>query len=222
MIVDKKLDFKIQGSIKKSKVCLIFLHGWMGNKDSFSGVSESFRIDSSICIFPQGPYKVNNNKKYSWTYEKSPGVFEKNEPIRLLLDFFENHIFNNFSSTDVYLFGFSQGGLVCYELLKIIDKPLGGIFPISGFIARIDNFKEARQKLLDKNTVRVHPSQRETPIIIGHGTSDDVISIEQSELAYELLSKESDNVQLKLYNGGHKINFSYIKEVKKFIERKYK
>ena len=223
MIADKKLDFKIQGNIKESKICLVFLHGWMGNKNSFSAISDSFKIDNSVCIFPQAPYKLNNdNNKFSWTYEKSPGVFEKNEPLKLLLNFFENHIFNNFSSGDVYLFGFSQGGLVCYELLKNIDKSLGGVFPISGFIARIDNFKESKQKLLEKGTVWLHPSQKETPIIIGHGRSDDVISIEQSKLAYELLSKESDNIQLELFNGGHKINFSYIKKVKKFIERKYK
>lgn len=223
MISDNKLEFKVQGDIEKSKICLIFLHGWMGNKDSFSGLSESFRLNDSVCIFPQAPYRMDDkNSRYSWTYEKSPGVFEKDKPMKLLLDFFKNQIFSHINSTDVYIFGFSQGGLVCYELLKILDKPLGGIFPISGFIARIDNFKEAKRKLLEENMTRIHPSQKKTPIIIGHGTSDDVISIEQSKLAFELLSKESDYVQLETYNGGHKINFSYIKRIRNFIERKYK
>ncbi len=223
MIIDDKLQFRVSGDIQSSRICLVFLHGWQGNKNSFAGVSSAFKISNLASFFPQAPYAIDKKKdKFSWTYEKSPGIFEKNEPLKLLVNFFDNHIFNYFNSKDVYLFGFSQGGLVCFELIKIIERPLGGVFPISGFIARVDDFKKDKQKLLESDKIRIHPSQLDTPIIIGHGTNDDVISSEQSQLAYELLSKESSNVQLELFNGGHKINFSFIKKIKKFIEEKYK
>ena len=89
-------------------------------------------------------------------------------------------------------------------------KPLGGIFPIGGFMS---------QK--NKEIKYLHESQMDTPIIIGHGRDDAVISIEESELAYKLLSKESDNVVFEPYKGGHKIGYSYIKKIKGMIEKQY-
>ena len=65
----------------------------------------------------------------------------------------------------MFLFGFSQGALVCYELLKILDKPIAGLFPISGFIAD-----------QNKTIKRIHAAQMNPPIVIGHGLNDEVVS----------------------------------------------
>jgi len=211
MIITKKLDFNILGNKNDAKLCLIFIHGWKGNKYSFERVAQSFNIKESIWVLPQAPYLIEENKSsYSWTYEITPGKYERNEPIQMFLDFFETIIFPKFDSKDVYLFGFSQGGLVCYELIRILDQSLGGVFPIGGFMAGTK-----------KKIKRVHSAQLNTPIIIGHGDSDEVIFKEESEIAYKLLCEESNNVNLDIYKGGHKIGLSYIRKVKEFIEKKY-
>ena len=75
---------------------------------------------------------------------------------------------------------------------------------------------------IKKNIIRINSSQRDTPIIIGHGDEDNVISVEESRVAHKLLSKESNNVSLNVYRGGHKIGLSYIRKIKKIIENKYK
>ena len=129
----------------------------------------------------------------------------------MLLEFFNSQIFSKFNSKDVFLFGFSQGGLVCYEMIKLLDKPLGGVFPIGGFMSGVK-----------KNIIRVHPNQSSTPIVIGHGDQDEVISVEESKVAHKLISKENSNVSLDIYKGGHKIGLSYIRKIKKLIESKYK
>ena len=72
-----------------------------------------------------------------------------------------------------------------------------------------------------KETTRINPAQVNTPIIIGHGDSDEVILKQESEIAYRLLSKESKHVDLDIYKGGHKIGLGYIKKVKEIIEKKY-
>ena len=211
MIKDQKLDYSILGDLDCAKVCLVFIHGWSGNKESFKRVAKSFNIKKSIWFLPQAPYVLDKKDSYSWTYEISPGKFQREEPVRMLLDFFDNQIFSKFDSKDVYLFGFSQGGLVCYEMLRILDKTLGGVFPIGGFMSGTK-----------KNMSRINLHQKNTPIIIGHGDLDEVISVEESKLAYNLLSKESKNVTLDIYKGGHKIGLGYIRKVKKLIESKYK
>ena len=72
-----------------------------------------------------------------------------------------------------------------------------------------------------KDIIRINSAQINTPIIIGHGDSDEVILKEESEIAYKLLSKESKCVDLDIYKGGHKIGLGYIKKVKEIIEKKY-
>ena len=211
MINTTKLDFNIIGDKSSAEACLVFIHGWKGNKNSFQRFAESIQVRNSIWVLPQAPYPVDNEKGcYSWTYEISPGKFERREPIRMILDFFDIEIFSRFNSKDVYLFGFSQGGLVCYEMIRILDKPLGGIFPIGGFMSATK-----------KDIIRINSAQINTPIIIGHGDSDEVILKEESEIAYKLLSKESKCVDLDIYKGGHKIGLGYIKKVKEIIEKKY-
>ncbi len=204
----KKIDFSILGDTSTKNTCLVFIHGWGGNKNSFKKVAGSFAIKNSVWLLPQAPYPLDGENRYSWTFEKSPGKYERDEPVQMMLSFLDEQVFSRFDSKDVFIFGFSQGALVCYELLKVLDKPVAGFFPISGFIA-------------DQNITikRIHNAQINTPIVIGHGLNDDVVLFHESELALELLNNETNNVILESYKGGHKIGYSYIKKVKDLIDR---
>ena len=187
----KKLDFISIKSQKTEKV-IIGLHGWQGNKQSFLPMVKSELFEKFNWYLPEAPYPVNNNPSTkSWSYEKEKDIWEIEEPKRLLDDFFESEIFKNHDSKDIFVVGFSQGALICYEFICKLNKPLGGIFPISGF--------------LRSDTLVINPKQNKTPIIIGHGTYDQIISIEQSQKAYELLKKQNANVELITYNSSHRI-----------------
>ena len=83
------------------------------------------------------------------------------------------------------------------------------MYPIAGFLR---DFKSTEQRL--------HPNQKQTPIYIGHGKEDDIVPVKSSERIYEILKKETENVDLHLYSGGHKIGMGYIKEAKKKILEK--
>ena len=116
----------------------------------------------------------------------------------MLNNFFNNLIFQEYQSQNVYVLGFSQGAAVCYEYVMGIEKTLGGIFPIGGFL-----FKQSVGKS------RVSSHNKNTPIIIGHGKKDEVVPIEKSKMAYGCILKEKANVKLIEYN------MSYLKEIKK-------
>ena len=64
-----------------------------------------------------------------------------------------------------------------------------------------------------KKLKRVSSSNKNTPILIGHGINDDVIPIEKSEIAHNQLSEEGANVKFYKYNGGHKISMNYMKKI---------
>ena len=194
---NKELDFTsiIKG---RSGKAIIALHGWQGNKDSFLPLAKNSLFKDFDWFLLEGPYTVNNNpKRRTWTYEKEPNIFEYKEPKKIIYSFFKNKIFNNYNSKDIYVIGFSLGALVCYEFICEMEEPLGGIFPVSGF---------SRKKIeLNKN-------QKNTPIIIGHGLQDEVVIPEKSIEAYKILKKQTSNVELITYNGGHRISNIMINE----------
>jgi len=186
---------------------LILFHGYGGNTDSLKPLLNmiSFKKDVSF-YFLQAPYLMKS-KSYSWSYEISPGVWERDEPKVLLDDFFNKFIFSQYEHENVFLLGFSQGALICFEYGLNINKSVGGIFPISGFT---------------RNSPQIHPSQIDTPLIIGHGDNDQVIDISSSENAYKYYTevKKMNNVDLIKYKGGHKISLKYLKAINLFMSQK--
>jgi len=186
---------------------IVMIHGWQGNKNSFKTVSKLLKLENTTWFFPEAPYSFDGDEsKKTWTYEKYPGVWELDEPKNKLKSFFKETVFTEFPSENVYVIGFSQGAAVCYEFILSLESKLGGVFPIAGFI------RDQKPPTLD-----VHKNQYSTPILIGHGEKDEVVSLKSSKAAYTKLKKICSNVSFDIYNGGHKINLSYLNKVKELI-----
>ena len=215
----KNIDYNSFKTSDKPHKAIIAIHGWGGNKNSFSPFVKNIKVDNVEWFLPEAPYMVkdapprdsnnidgDSSSRKSWTYKKDDGSWEIKEPIIMLKTFLNDIVFKQYQSTDVYVIGFSQGAAVCYECIMGIEKTFGGIFPIGGFLFK-DSEKYKRLSSYNMNT----------PILIGHGVSDDVIPIERSKIAYDKLLKEGANVSFYEYNGGHKISIKYIKEAVKII-----
>lgn len=186
---------------------IVFIHGWKGNKNSFESLSSILSIDNANWFFPQGPYKLDSKgKKYSWSYQHDNGSWEYKEPIFLLKKFLNDNILSKVDSKSVFFIGFSQGATVCYDFILQLDYPWGGVFPVAGFTRYFEkDFK------INKNQIK-------TPIIIGHGKSDQVVPILSSDKIYEYLHKNKFNVSYEKFNGGHKISINYLKKIHNIID----
>ena len=186
---------------------IVFIHGWKGNKNSFESLSSILSIDNANWFFPQGPYKLDSKgKKYSWSYQHDNGSWEYKEPIFLLKNFLNDNILSKVDSKSVFFIGFSQGATVCYDFILQLDYPWGGVFPVAGFTRYFEgDFK------INKNQIK-------TPIIIGHGKSDQVVPILSSDKIYEYLHKNKFNVSYEKFNGGHKISINYLKKIHNIID----
>ena len=203
----EKLKYDLVETNNSSEKAVVAIHGWQGNCNNMYPIMQSMKIQNSCWYFPQAPYPVGeNNKAWSWSYEISEGVWEIEEPKRLLEDFF-SELFTKFTSKNVYVIGFSQGGLVCFDFVLFLDQSLGGVFPIAGFL------RQPKAKIK-----RFHASQKNTPILISHGRNDDQVPARASENAYKLLKKQGANVELHLYNGKHKIGIECIRKIKAIIQ----
>ena len=101
-----QIDFNRYKKDKKTNKAIVALHGWGGNKDSFLPFSKNIKIHNAEWFLPEAPYLIkdappispddsqdNDLCRKSWTYKKEDGMWELNEPIDILNDFFDNIIF---------------------------------------------------------------------------------------------------------------------------------
>ncbi len=189
----------------KQNNAFIFIHGWEGNKDSFKSLSKLLKINNCRFYFPEGPYLIDaNKKKHSWAIQVGDNHWETDLSKNLFLKFLESIVFKKFSPENVFIMGFSQGAAVCLNFILSLEYSFGGIFPIAGF-SRI-------------NKIEIHKNQYDTPILIGHGKDDDIISVNESKRAYDQINKVCNNVALHIFNGKHKISLSYLNKVRDFFK----
>ena len=203
----KKLIYGFHPSRYKSKKALVAIHGWKGNRHSMVSLIRSININDLDWYLLEAPYPVSNiHNSFSWSYEKSKNNWEEDEPKLLLQNFF-SEIFKKYSSKDIYILGFSQGGLICLDFALFLDKPIGGFFPIAGFTR------------YPKVVIpRCHPCQLDTPIIISHGIDDDIVPVSASKRIYSQLKEQGANVELVLYKGKHKIGIECLRKIKNIIQ----
>ena len=203
-----KLQYDLHEIGDASQKAIVAIHGWQGDCNSMYPLIKSTNIKNVGWYLLEAPFPVKNGEGFSWSYEKSNGQWEIDEPRRLLNDFF-GELFKIYDSRKIFVMGFSQGGLVCFDFVLFLHEPLGGVFPIAGFL---------RQP--EYNCKRFHSSQKNTPILIGHGTEDDRVPVESSQNAYNKLLAQGANAELLLYKGKHKIGVEFIRKLKEKIQSK--
>ena len=86
---------------------------------------------------------------------------------------------------------------------------LGGIIPIAGFIGKKDRFKS---DIVD--------GAQDTPVLLIHGSRDEMVLPEEGEIAFELFSDAGFKVQLQTLPVGHKIPLQKKDIIEKFISEK--
>ena len=203
-----KLQYDLHEIGDASQKAIVAIHGWQGDCNSMYPLIKSTNIKNVGWYLLEAPFPVKNGEGFSWSYEKSNGQWEIDEPRRLLNVFF-GELFKIYDSRKIFVMGFSQGGLVCFDFVLFLHKPLGGVFPIAGFL---------RQP--EYNGARFHSSQKNTPILIGHGMEDDRVPVESSQNAFKKLLVQGANVELLLYKGKHKIGVEFIRKLKEKIQSK--
>ena len=109
-------------------------------------------------------------------------------------------------NTKIFLLGFSQGACLAMEFIIRQEFSLGGIIPIAGFIGKKDRFKN---DLAD--------GAQNTPVLLIHGSRDEMVLPTESEIAFELFSNAGFNVQLQTPSVGHKIPLQTKSKIEKFI-----
>ncbi|MEZ4813914.1 MAG: serine esterase [Bdellovibrionota bacterium] len=193
---------------EKSKKLLIVLHGRGDSPEGFHFLPAALGIDAFNFLFLQAPDPYYSG--YSW-YDPSPnqgpGIVRSRKLISDLLD--KIQLEENISSTDIFLFGFSQGSLMCLDVALRYPKHLGGIIGASGYVFFEEEYPEAFSKVA-----------REQKLWVSHGRQDEVLDFDKSRLSIERLRELGISIDWNPIDKGHTIDeVDEIPHMKLFLQR---
>ncbi len=182
----------------ESAPALIMIHGYGANEsDIYELVTYVDR--RVLMVAPRGPMKVDDNPRGSWRWSVN-GEDGKPDPATLqnsarkvaeLIGQLSTLTGVKVDPAQVYVGGFSQGGLTSLEMAATYPELLAGILDHSGFASR-----NAQLKLRAG-------SFRGKPAFVAHGTRDEVLPIERGHEVKEILEAGGVDLTYKEYNFGH-------------------
>ena len=203
---------------------MIMLHGYGDNAANFIHLAEPLDLDNwgmnylalnAPTIIPGNPmgYQWFNlyingvyiseagPKEYSVINQViADNVLKINNTISLVLKNMKLEM------KDCFVIGFSQGGIMAFELGQTLSKKLGGIGLIS---SRIINKSEKPNTFF-----------QQTPIFISHGGQDDVLPISNFNKTLDILNNGSFNFESHLIEKDtHTISPDTIKLLQNFIKK---
>jgi phospholipase/carboxylesterase len=125
----------------------------------------------------------------------------------------------------IILGGFSQGGMLAFEVGLRYSEPLAGLAVMSGMLLadvplspqplRFTHYYEQDQG--DLKAALAETATRQTPIFIAHGTYDAVIPVVAGRTANRILKEAGCNVEYYEFSGQHEISLEELEEVKQFL-----
>ena len=188
---------------------LILLHGYGSNENDLLDLSKAFD-PSFTSITLRGP-RVIAQGSYAW-YDLQVGggarVYDYAQAVKsrnLILSFISNACKTlSLDSNRVFVMGFSQGAIMSYELALSANGKIAGIVPLSGRM--MDETKKLPIKWEKLANLQV---------FIGHGSSDNVLAIEESTKAEAFLKAgKIKNIVFKTYQMAHSISGQEINDLK--------
>lgn len=181
---------------------VIALHGWGASAHDLLGLAPVLVGGQALVLCPQGPVTVPVGPGlhgYGW-FPLQPGKPPDEEEFRkgagALRAFFE-------AAKEVYpidpdrvvLAGFSQGGAMAYEWALSEPKSFAGLIALSTWLP---------EPLA--SAVGEKPGQDELPVLVLHGTTDEMVSIEMARASRERLREFGVQLMYRELEMGHEVS----------------
>jgi len=208
----------------KPEKIIFMLHGYGDNAANFLHLANPIDQDEwkALYVAMNAPnYITGNLMGYQWfdlypngiyISEAGPKEFEKitneiNDAINKIVNTMEEYCKSlNLSFADCILMGFSQGGMMTFEVGNFLNKQLAGLVILSG---RIMKNYPIKNKIL-----------KQIPIFISHGEKDEVIPVKSFYDSKGYLSTNKCNFESHVLPlDGHNISPEAITLLQNFIKK---
>lgn len=192
---------------------LILLHGVGSNEQNMFALSNALPADFLI-VSARGPLTLGP-ASYAWFQVQftanGPVINERqaeNARKEIIRFIDELKTVEDFDENNVYLLGFSQGGIMSYSVALTTPEKIRGVIVMSG-------------RLLAEVKPLVVPVERlkKLNIFVSHGTQDQVLKFQYAEDAVGYLRSKGLEPDFHQYIEGHTINAFMLKDVTSWLQR---
>jgi len=187
---------------------IIALHGWKGDEYVFEQVAKLIKLENSEWFFPRAPYKADSGEGNSWFGGNDETGWEFDKTFDGMNDLINKIQKRGYSSSKIFLIGFSQGACLAIDFALRLPFSIGGIVAIAGFIKFKERFLEEASN-----------ESGDTPILLMHGNQDDIIPITAGKTAYNILHERGYPIYFESYNAKHKIPLKKMSLINEFINQ---
>lgn len=220
------MNYELIEPAGQAKFCVIWLHGLGADGNDFMDIPShfDFSLQNTRFIFPHAdvmPVTINMGMQMrAWYDIKSLDADSLNRvvdvdgiktSIEKLNDLIDRQVNQGIPSENIILAGFSQGGVIATYTAITSKRRFAGVMALSTYLPAWESFKES-----------VSITNKGLPILVCHGTHDQVLpEVLGQELSEKLSNSGFDN-QYKTYNGiQHSVCIEEIKDISNFIAKTF-
>lgn len=191
---------------------LIMLHGVGSNENDLIGLADA--IDPRFAIYSLRAPIVLGPQSFSWFQVNFTSQGPVHDPVgaeksRVMLKEFIEEIQKNpnLDSKQIFLMGFSQGGIMNLSLALTEPSHVKGVIVIGSRTLQ-EISAQARKK-----------SYSNTPkVLLLHGLHDNRLPIFHAEASEEVLKSAGYDYQFKKYQAGHEISPEMLRDIQGWLE----
>ena len=179
---------------------VIVLHGLGDSLNGFSFLPEALGIGELSYLLLNAPDSYYGG--YSWydfQGDSATGIRRSRE---LLLKLLHELKEQGVASSDIFLFGFSQGCLMATDLGLRCPEVLGGICGVSGYVAFMEEYPE-----------HLSPSAQSQHFHISCGYRDTMVPFEPAARQFQQLQALGINIDFRAYDKEHTILEEELKDI---------
>ena len=192
---------------------IIGLHGFGDRMSAYVGTAQAFCPDGAIGLYPETAYPVDLQGELGWAwYMWGTPEFHKasvEQSTRWVLQCIEQ-VKQDYpvDPEEIFLYGFSQGGMMTYQVGIQYPELFRGLLPAGGWLEiEIDSLNP-----LDSAAVSL-------PVRALHGVYDEVVSFEEGKAAVDRLVQYGVPAEMMRYPCKHQITREMIEDAQDFIYR---
>ncbi len=195
---------------------ILALHGWGANAHDLIGLAPVLHGGGALVLSPQGPVAfeiAQGMLGFGWwpiteDREIDPESFEAaSQAIERFLDAAAERY--PLDPRKTVLLGFSQGGVMAYDLVLRHPERFAGLVALSSWLP--DPIERA---------VPSQPALENFPALLIHGTQDPMIPVERAQESREKLLARGLNVHYREYEMQHEIRPEALREMVLWLEEK--
>ena len=205
----------------------ICMHGRGDRAASYVDLAPIISEDGIRFVFPDAPLPVPG-AYYEWFRIDNPNRVVAAKDARAMVTKLITELREKYQTpaNRVILGGFSQGGMMAFEVGLRYPEKLAGVAVMSGMLlanvpldtqpVRFTHYYEQDQ---DLKAALEETARRQTPIFIAHGTYDAVLPVAGGRSAHKLLKDAGVNVEYYEFPGQHEISLEELVELKQFLTK---